>query len=54
MDVVIFLSVGASGLDDASCAKLNFYIDKLAKSAAAKARNQSVAIVTGGTIGLMR
>lgn len=53
MDVVIFLSVGASGMDDASCAKLNFYIDKLAKSAAAKARNQSVAIVTGGTIGLM-
>jgi len=32
----------------------NGVIDKLAKSAAVKARNQSVAIVTGGTIGLMR
>ena len=40
--------------DQTKKAKLDFYLDKLAKSAAAKARNQNVAIVTNGTVGLSR
>ena len=53
-DEVIFFSVDNNGLDSATLAKLEFYIDKLAKSSAAKARHQSVAIVTVGTSGIKR
>lgn len=51
-DEVIFLSADLTALDFTLNAKLEFYLDKVAKSAAAKARNQNVAIVTNGTIGL--
>jgi len=51
-DEVIYLSADDIELDQTKKAKLDFYLDKLAKSAAAKARNQNVAIVTNGTVGL--
>jgi len=52
LDEVIFVTVDDADLDGVTLAKLEFYIDKLAKSAAAKARGQSVAIVSGGTVGI--
>ncbi|CBY20056.1 unnamed protein product [Oikopleura dioica] len=51
-DEVIFLSADQIGLDRETIAKLEFYIDKLAKSAAAKARNRAVAVVTFGLLGI--
>ncbi|CAG5114121.1 Oidioi.mRNA.OKI2018_I69.chr2.g8191.t1.cds [Oikopleura dioica] len=51
-DEVIFLSADKIGLDRATISKLEFYIDKLAKSAAAKARNRTVAVVTFGLLGI--
>jgi len=51
-DTVLFISAGEVELDLETNAKVKFYLDKLAKSTATRARSRSVAIVTSGTVGL--
>ena len=43
-----------ASIDYTQKAKMDFYLDKLAKMVAAKARNQRVAVVTNGVAGVPR